>query len=335
MHLRIKFFILFLFLLISIIVSLQFGSINISFLTVIHELAFFMQNGQMSSLTNETILLTIRLPRTLFAIIAGAGLALTGLSMQTVTRNSLADPYILGVSSGASAGAVCAIVLGWFSCLGQLNISTGAFLGAVVSTGLVLLLIGRSSNPVKLILIGMGISAFFTAMTMMLIYSAHNEAQVRSAMFWLLGSLTGITWSDLPLTSLVIIFTLIFLWTFRHDLDVLLLGADEASHLGLSVKNLQFFIVIITSFCVAVLVAKAGLIGFVGLIAPHLARILVGPRHDRLIIFSALVGSNILLWGDALARSLFHPEEVPIGVLTACIGAPLFIWIICRRYGDE
>lgn len=334
MHIRIKFFILFIFLTFSIVISLGFGSIDIPSSLVLKEILTFLQTGHMHSATHETILLSIRLPRTLFAVISGAGLAMVGLAMQTITRNSLADPYILGVSSGASAGAVCAIILGWFSSLGQLNVSTGAFLGAALSTALVIILVGRSSNPVKLILIGMGTSAFFSALTMMVIYSARHEAQVRSAMFWLLGSLSAIQWLDLISAAPVTIFLGIFLWFFRHDFDLLLLGAEEAGLLGLSVKQLQLLVITAASLCVAVLVTKAGLIGFIGLISPHLARILVGPLHSRLIIFSSLTGSIILLWGDVLSRSIFRPEEVPIGILTACIGAPLFIWIICKRYGD-
>lgn len=322
-------------LLISTVLALCFGSISMTFTDVMGEIFLFIETGHMASPIHETVLLSIRLPRTLFAILSGAGLSLVGLAMQTITRNSLADPYILGISSGASTGAVCAIIMGYFSFLGSMNVSAGAFIGAILAMTLVILLVGRSSSPVKLILIGMGISAFFSAMTMMVIYSAHHEAQVRSAMFWLVGSLSGIQWTDLYGTAVIVFITGLFLWLSRHDLDVLLLGANEAEQIGLSVKKMQLFVIIISSLCVAVIVAKAGLIGFIGLISPHLARMMVGPRHDRLIIFSWLIGSNILLWGDVLSRSLFRPEELPIGVLTACIGAPLFIWIICRQYGDE
>lgn len=281
----------------------------------------------------DVILRDIRLPRTLFAALCGAGLSLAGLVMQTVTRNDLADPYVLGVSSGASAGAVWVIVGGWAGWLGNWGVPAGAFAGAACSTALVILCSGRSSNPIRLILIGMGISAFFSAATMLLIYHAQNESQVRSAMFWLLGSLSGMQWQTLPGTAAAVGLAMVSLWFLRHELDLMLLGEGEAAHLGMEVKRLQLAVVVIASAAVAVLVARAGIIGFVGLITPHMARAAAGPSHGRLILFSAVIGALIMVWADVLSRTLFAPEEVPVGVLTAFAGAPLFIWIVCRRYG--
>jgi len=252
--------------------------------------------------------------------------------MQTVTRNALADPYVLGVSSGASTGAVFAIIMGGIPLLGQYNTPVFAALGAALSILLVLLCVGKSNSPVKLILIGMGMTGIFSALTMMIIYGAKHEAQVRSAMFWLLGSFAGIQWGDLPLTAVIVILLIIYIYMFNQDLDVLLLGNHEAAQMGLSVKQLQLSIVIISSIVIATLVSKVGVVGFIGLIIPHLARIIGGPKHKHTLLFSALIGSIVMIWSDVLSRALYSPEEIPIGVLTSLLGAPLFIWIIMNRY---
>lgn len=313
-----------LLLAVSMVLSLGFGSVSIPPERIVQTL---MSGSPDTAGTNGMVLYTIRMPRTLFAVCAGTGLSLAGLLLQTITRNELADPYVLGVSSGASTGAVCAIIWGAFAFLGAYAVPFSALLGATVATVLAVFFVGRSSNPTKLVLIGMGMSALFSALTMLVIYSANHEAQVRSAMFWLLGSLSGIAWGDLPLAAIVCLGIFTFLQLVRHELDILLLGESEAHALGISVKKLQLA-------AVAALVAKAGIIGFVGLIVPHIARILSGVKHGRLTVVCTLLGGCVLLWADVLSRTLFRPEELPIGVLTACLGAPLFIWIICRRYGD-
>lgn len=318
----------------SILLSVGFGSVSISPYDAAVAIQHWAAGGEAVTPT-DTILRDIRLPRTLFAALCGVGLSLTGLVLQTVTRNDLADPYVLGVSSGASTGAVGAIVGGWFGFLGNYGVPAGAFIGAAASTALVILCTGRSSNPIRLILIGMGISAFFSAATMLLIYNAQNESQVRSAMFWLLGSLSGMQWNALLGTAGAVGLCGVCLWFLRQDLDLMLLGEGEAEYLGMAVKHLQLAVVIISSVAVAVLVSKAGIIGFVGLIVPHMARAAAGPSHGRLILFSTVIGALVMVWADVLSRSLFAPEEVPVGVLTAFAGAPLFIWIVCRRYGSE
>ena len=252
--------------------------------------------------------------------------------MQTVTRNALADPYVLGVSSGASTGAVFAIIMGGLPLLGAYNTPVFAALGAALSIILVLLCVGKSNSPVKLILIGMGMTGIFSALTMMIIYGAKHEAQVRSAMFWLLGSFAGIQWGDLPLTAIIVTLFMLYIYLFNQDLDVLLLGNHEAAQMGLSVKQLQLSIVIISSIVIATLVSKVGVVGFIGLIIPHLARIIGGPKHKNTLLFSTLIGSIVMIWSDVLSRALYSPEEIPIGVLTSLLGAPLFIWIIMNRY---
>ena len=331
MQTSVKVFILCLILCISLVTALQFGSKFVPLDQIISALMSMIDVNATASMT-DTIITDIRLPRLIYSVLTGIGLSLVGLLMQTVTRNALADPYVLGVSSGASTGAVFAIIMGGLPFLGQYNTPIFAALGAALSIILVLLCVGKSNSPVKLILIGMGMTGVFSALTMMIIYGAKHEAQVRSAMFWLLGSFAGIQWGDLPLTAIIVILFMLYIYMFNQDLDVLLLGNHEAAQMGLSVKQLQLSIVIISSIVIATLVSKVGVVGFIGLIIPHLARIIGGPKHKHTLLFSALIGSIVMIWSDVLSRALYSPEEIPIGVLTSLLGAPLFIWIIMNRY---
>ena len=331
MQTSVKVFILCLILCISLVTALQFGSKFVPLDQIISALMSMIDVNATASMT-DTIITDIRLPRLIYSVLTGIGLSLVGLLMQTVTRNALADPYVLGVSSGASTGAVFAIIMGGLPFLGQYNTPIFAALGAALSIILVLLCVGKSNSPVKLILIGMGMTGVFSALTMMIIYGAKHEAQVRSAMFWLLGSFAGIQWSDLPLTAIIITLFMLYIYTFNQDLDVLLLGNHEAAQMGLSIKQLQLSIVVISSIVIATLVSKVGVVGFIGLIIPHLARIIGGPKHKHTLLFSTLIGSIVMIWSDVLSRALYSPEEIPIGVLTSLLGAPLFIWIIMNRY---
>ena len=331
MQTSVKVFILGLLLCISLVTALQFGANFIHLDQIISALISMIDPNAKASMT-DTIITDIRLPRLIYSVLTGIGLSLVGLLMQSVTRNALADPYVLGVSSGASTGAVFAIIMGGLPFLGQYNTPIFAALGAALSIIMVLLCVGKSNSPVKLILIGMGMTGVFSALTMMIIYGAKHEAQVRSAMFWLLGSFAGIQWGDLPLTAIIVTLFMLYIYMFNQDLDVLLLGNHEAAQMGLSVKQLQLSIVIISSIVIATLVSKVGVVGFIGLIIPHLARIMGGPKHRNTLIFSALIGSIVMIWSDVLSRALYSPEEIPIGVLTSLLGAPLFIWIIMNRY---
>ncbi|MDU1130408.1 iron ABC transporter permease [Veillonella sp.] len=331
MQTSVKVFILGVLLCISLVTALQFGANFIPLDQIISALVSMIDPNAKASMT-DTIITDIRLPRLIYSVLTGMGLSLVGLLMQTVTRNALADPYVLGVSSGASTGAVFAIIMGGLPFLGQYNTPIFAALGAALSIIMVLLCVGKSNSPVKLILIGMGMTGVFSALTMMIIYGAKHEAQVRSAMFWLLGSFAGIQWGDLPLTAIIVTLFMLYIYMFNQDLDVLLLGNHEAAQMGLSVKQLQLSIVIISSIVIATLVSKVGVVGFIGLIIPHLARIMGGPKHRNTLLFSALIGSIVMIWSDVLSRALYSPEEIPIGVLTSLLGAPLFIWIIMNRY---
>ena len=250
------------------IIAIGFGSIEIEIGRVVEEVAAFLQ-GHASNSANSTIIFDIRIPRILFAAISGAILSLTGMLMQTVSQNYLADPYILGVSSGAGMGAVFCIITGVAQIFAPYGVYVGAFLGAALATVIVVRIAGTSNSPIKLVLIGMGISALFSAFTMLEIYGSKNEAQVRSAMFWLMGSFTGLQWAMVPIAAGVLIVLMLFVWLFRHELDLILLGREEAQHLGLSTERMQQAVVLISSMAIAVTVSIAGIIGFIGLVIPH------------------------------------------------------------------
>lgn len=321
-------------LIVSMITAICFGSIEIELEIVTDEVANFLQGNRTDS-PHSMIIFDIRLPRILFAAISGAILSLTGMLMQTVSQNYLADPYILGVSSGAGMGAVFCIITGVAQIFAPYGVYVGAFLGAALATVIVVHIAGTSNSPIKLVLIGMGISALFSAFTMLEIYGSKNEAQVRSAMFWLMGSFTGIQWTMIPIAATVLIVLMIFIWLFRHELDLILLGREEAQHLGLSTERMQQAVVLISSMAVAVTVSIAGIIGFIGLVIPHIARFIGESRHAVMLWFTSLIGAVVMVWADVMARSMFAPEEVPIGILTACLGAPVFMQIINRQYKDS
>lgn len=318
----------------SMIIAVGFGSIEIETAAVINELENCLR-GLKADSPNAMIIFDIRIPRILFATISGAILSLTGMLMQTVSQNYLADPYILGVSSGAGMGAVFCIITGVAQIFSPYGVYVGAFLGAALATVIVVRIAGTSNSPIKLVLIGMGISALFSAFTMLEIYGSKNEAQVRSAMFWLMGSFTGIQWTMVPIAAAVLVVLIMFVWLFRHELDLILLGREEAQHLGLSTERMQQAVVLISSMAIAVTVSIAGIIGFIGLVIPHIARFTGESRHAVMLWFTSLIGAAVMVWADVLARSMFAPEEVPIGILTACLGAPVFMQIINRQYKDS
>lgn len=321
-------------LIVSMIIAIGFGSVEIETFAVINEIETFLR-GYKTDSPNSMIIFDIRIPRILFAAISGAILSLTGMLMQTVSQNYLADPYILGVSSGAGMGAVFCIITGVAQIFAPYGVYFGAFLGAALATIIVVRIAGTSNSPIKLVLIGMGISALFSAFTMLEIYGSKNEAQVRSAMFWLMGSFTGIQWAMVPVALTVLIMLTLFIWLFRHELDLILLGREEAQHLGLSTERMQQAVVLISSLAIAVTVSIAGIIGFIGLVIPHIARFIGESRHSVMLWFTSLIGAVVMVWADVMARSMFAPEEIPIGILTACLGAPVFMQIINRQYKDS
>lgn len=282
----------------------------------------------------DGIVWELRLPRTVLAAVCGAGLALCGAVMQSLLRNPLADPFVLGISSGASTGAVAVAVLGIGG--GIVSLSAGAFVGALTSFVLVMLLAaGAGGGTARVVLSGVAGTQLFSALTSFIVISSADAEQTRGLLFWLLGSLSGVGWTDVLLCSVVCLIGAFVCLYHAPALDAFTFGNDMAATLGISVRRVRMVLLTVTALITAALVSSAGAIGFVGLVLPHAARFLVGPRHNRLLPATALIGAIFMVWVDAIARTLFAPQEIPVGVVTALIGVPAFALILFRMRRTE
>ncbi|WP_435299085.1 FecCD family ABC transporter permease [Timonella sp. A28] len=293
----------------------------------------WMTDGSLTPVQDNAVW-QFRLPRVLLAALAGAALALAGALMQAVVHNSLAEPYILGVSAGAGVGAVSFIVLGIG--VSTLGIGASAFIGAIIATAAVYVLARKNGRiaPQRLILAGVALGSLFSAVTSYLTISTDAQ-NVYSIMFFLLGSVSAATMPQLILPVIAILTVGIFALTQSRALNALLIGDDAASSLGINVNKLRTTILIAAAFLTASVVSVAGGIGFVGLIIPHIARIIVGSDHRRMLPIALLAGAAFLAACDVLARTLAAPSEIPLGVLTALIGAPFFLWLLRRDSADS
>ncbi|MEV7431533.1 iron ABC transporter permease [Nocardioides sp. NPDC092400] len=285
------------------------------------------------SLPQDAIVWQVRLPRVVLGLLVGAGLAVCGVALQAMVRNVLADPYLLGVNSGASSGAAAAILFGVGSGLGQHALPVSAFLGALAASALVFL-VARSAGrvtSVRLLLAGVAVGYALYATTSFLIFASGSAEGARSVMFWLLGSLGLAQWdAPLAVVAVVVLATVALLATWGRCLDVLALGDETAHALGTSPDRFRTVLLLVVALCVGVLVSAAGSIGFVGLVVPHLARRVVGGRHVRVVPVAALMGAVLLVWADVVARVLLQPQEIPIGIITSLVGAP-FLLLLVRR----
>lgn len=272
-----------------------------------------------------------RLPRALLGAVVGAGLAAVGVVLQAVVRNPLADPYLLGVSSGASFGAVLVLVVGSASVAG-LGLSSAAFAGALIATLLVYLLAQRAGRvtPFRLILAGVSLAYLFQALYGLLLLRA-NPHDVQGVLIWLFGSLGSTAWSDVGIPALGVVAGLLYLFTQARPLNSLLAGEETAVSLGLDVALFRIRMLVVTSLMVGVMVAVSGAIAFVGLIVPHLCRMLVGSDHRRLLPVAALTGAAFMVLMDLAARTVLAPTELPLSIVTAVFGVPFFIWLLRQR----
>jgi len=314
----------------SIAVVITIGPANLSvgdvYAVVFERLGF--EAAEVSRI-KDGIVWELRLPRTLLAAVCGAGLALCGAIMQSLLRNPLADPFVLGISSGASTGAVLVAVLGLGA--GAISLSAGAFAGAVISFALVMLLAaGAGGGTSRVILAGVAGTQLFSALTSFIVISSADAEQTRGVLFWLLGSLSGADWADVTVCGAITLTGLLVCLTQSAALDAFTFGNTAAASLGVSVRWVRVLLLGVTALVTAALVSAAGAIGFVGLVLPHAARFLVGPRNSRLLPTTVLVGAIFMVWVDALARTVFAPQEVPVGVVTALIGVPAFAVILFR-----
>jgi iron complex transport system permease protein len=281
---------------------------------------------------DEGIVWNYRLTRALVAAACGAGLALCGVILQSLLRNPLAEPYLLGISAGASTGAVLVALLGVGA--GAVSLSAGAFMGAVTAFALVILLArasGPSTGTGQIILAGIAGSQLFNALTAFLITKSASADQARGIMFWLLGNLGGVRWPSVWLAVPVALAGLVVCLWHRRALDAFAFGVDSAASLGIPVRRVQLVLVGCAALVTAVVVSIVGSIGFVGLVIPHAARLLLGTRHARLLPASALGGALFLIAADVLSRTLIKGQVIPVGVITALVGAPVFALILISR----
>lgn len=281
---------------------------------------------------DEGIVWNYRLTRALVAAACGAGLATCGVVLQSLLRNPLADPYLLGISAGASTGAVLIALLGLGA--GAISLSVGAFAGAIAAFSLVVLL-ARASGPAsgtgQIILAGIAGSQLFNAITAFLITKSASAEQARGIMFWLLGNLSGVRWPSVWLAVPVAVAGLAVCLWHRRALDAFAFGSDSAASLGIPVRRVQFLLISCAALITAVMVSIVGSIGFVGLVIPHAARLLLGTGHGRLLPASALGGALFLIAADILSRTLIKGQVIPVGVVTALVGAPVFALILIGR----
>ncbi|MFD1859417.1 iron ABC transporter permease [Aeromicrobium camelliae] len=278
----------------------------------------------------EGIIWDLRLPRILLAAACGAGLAVCGVILQSLLRNPLADPFVLGVSSGASTGAVAVVVLGLGT--GAIGLAGGAFIGAVAAFALVLALAAAAGGTTdRVVLAGVAATQLFSALTSFIVFTSADAEQTRGVLFWLLGSLASASWRDVAVVSAVVLVGLVVCLIAASSLDAFAFGENAAAALGVNVAVSRLGLLLMTALMTAAIVSTSGAIGFVGLVLPHLARVLVGVGHRRLVPATAVAGAIFLVWVDTAARTVLDPQELPVGVATALVGVPVFALILLQR----
>lgn len=315
-------------------------------LALVVALLFSLQAGSMSieikqiwaglTAQQSLVLWELRLPRILMTALVGAGLAVAGVALQALFRNPLAEPGLIGVSSSAALGAVIVIVLGG-SVWGQVSswqLSMAAFVLAMLMTAFLYLIAtrGGQTDVAMMLLAGVAINAIAGALTGLLIIVS-SDAQLRSVIFWMMGSFANVSWQEVSIVAAIIALSLIGLWRLKTPLNALLLGEQACLHMGYSVQSLKWWIMGLSALMVAASVSLVGVIGFVGLVVPHIVRQWVGPDHKTLMPLSALGGALLLVLADLFARSLIHPAELPIGLLMALLGGPFFLMMLLKRRG--
>ncbi|MEV5674966.1 MULTISPECIES: FecCD family ABC transporter permease [unclassified Streptomyces] len=333
-------------LVVSVVVSVSIGQVDVpvgeSFRILLRELTGTGGPGDPMAVD---VIWSIRFPRVLLAAVVGAGLALCGTVMQATLQNPLADPFILGISSGASLGAAFAILVG-FGAAGTAGAAAGlgvpfwAFAGALAAAGLVLVVgnAGSRASAVKLILAGTAVNALCGAASSALVYFANSAEGVRSVTFWTMGSLASAEWATLPAVSTVVLVVLVFFLFQSRVLNSLLMGDEAAVTLGIDPGLYRRIHLVLAAVVTGMLVATCGIIGFVGLIVPHVARSVIGPDHRGLLPVTVLFGALFLIWADVAARVVVPNAELPIGIVTSVLGAPLFLHMLIRKeygFGDK
>lgn len=327
---------LFLLLCITVVISVSIGSANLSLSMVwkiiISHMFFFIDIPKTWPDTADTIIWQIRMPRIFLAILVGAALSVAGVAYQGILRNPLADPYILGVSSGASLGAALVIFFGLqASLLGQWTLPLVAFLSGLFTLFIVyrMAMVGKKLQVETLLLSGVIVQAFVGAGLSLIL--AKSEEKMGQIVYWLMGSLSLSDWSSGLVIFPYILLGILIIYGFSRELNILSLGEQNAHHLGVQVIRVRIVLLTVASLIAGAAVAVSGIIGFLGLVVPHIMRVLTGSDHRVLIPVSALAGSILLIFADAVARTVMEPQELPIGVITALIGAPFFGYLLRQR----
>ena len=331
-------------LLVSLTLAITLGPVRIApqqaWLITAHEIGSFLgmdlQPGDWSTAQFQ-IVWRVRMPRVLLAALVGAGLALVGVAMQAMVRNPLADPYLLGVSSGASVGAVSVLAFGALAFAGDLALPLGAFGGALTACVAVYFLAYANGRllATRLILGGVAIAYCLGGVTSLIVLTADQRELANSILTWTLGSMAGTRWDELGLPAALLVVGAALLLTQARALNALLSGEESAATLGVDTTRTRRWLFVLVSLVTGVLVALTGPIGFVGLIVPHITRMLVGAEHRRVLPVAALVGAIFLVWVDVFSRIAFAPAEVPVGVITSLLGGPFFVWMLCRKNARE
>ncbi|GII89258.1 ABC transporter permease [Sphaerisporangium siamense] len=279
----------------------------------------------------ETIVMDVRLPRVLLCAVIGAGLSVCGMALQALVRNPLADPMLLGVSSGASVGAVAVVVFN-VSLFGIFSLPVAAFFGALAALVAVYFLArsGGRMTTVRLVLAGVATAEVLSAVASFLVVTSNDPHKTQSALRWMLGGLAGTTWAVVWIPAAVVVAGTVVLLGLTRPLNLLLAGEEAAASLGLDVHRFRAALFVLVAMMIGAIVAVSGSIGFVGLIMPHVARLLLGADHRRALPVVALLGAAFLIVADLAARTLIRPEEIPVGILTALVGGPFFLWLMRR-----
>ncbi|WP_035719387.1 FecCD family ABC transporter permease [Gordonia shandongensis] len=324
-------------LVISVMLGVVIGSAELSLGTVARAVGSRLGLVGGVDVLDEHIVVDLRLPRVVGAAVIGAGLAVCGAVLQSLTGNPLADPYILGMSGGASLGAVLVLStgLGMGAIAGSSVVSLAAFVGALGALLLVFAIAvtrGGVLMPNRLILGGVAVGQLAAAATSALVYfGPHGTADL--VLNWSLGSVAGIRWNSLALTGVITVAVVGAVLLYSRSLDAFAFGERAAASLGTHVVRTRWILYTLVSLCTAVLVAVSGIVGFVGLVVPHVARFLVGPLHARMLPISILVGALIVMWSDVVGRSLVTGRELPLSLVTAALGVPAFVWLLRTRSG--
>ena len=319
-------------LLLSVTLAVVIGPVNIPPRTVWSIIVYNLAPEGVLETTwtngQQNIVWEIRFPRAILGAFVGAGLSVVGAVMQALVRNPLADPYLLGVSSGASVGAVV-VLLFVGGIFGANSLSTAAFLGSLLAFLLVFAVAreGGQITPSRLILSGVAVAYMLSAVTSFLVYIS-PEGRVQSVIFWMLGGLGAARWSQLPIPLAVLLLAIGYLHVRARSINALLLGDETAITLGVNVNRFRKELFLVTALVTGVMVAVSGAIGFVGLMIPHVVRFIIGTDYRRLLPVSALVGSIFLVWVDVFARMILAPNELPVGIVTSALGAPFFVWLM-------